>query len=235
MADAKKNEIPKSDLDTLVSLCNLLHLFNHRNKNQHRHSIWWRHFSTFRRQATALTSELSSLHTPATTHLARAKKKVADVATRERVDQRLLFWRTVVVAKWQHAFSQLVADGRFAVLGLVLLAILAHMCQIVGVTVELEALGQAEVEKVLEKFGKEDWGLDRSLHAQEEVVGEDQGEVVERHDGPDLSASVSVESAAHEAKSVKPRKRAQHDAETGTKKKKRKTGNAIDDLFSGLD
>lgn len=50
------------------------------------------------------------------------------------------------------------ADGRFSVLGLVVLAVLAGVCRVVGVVEGLEVLGQREVERVLEEFGGEVWG-----------------------------------------------------------------------------
>ena len=62
------------------------------------------------------------------------------------------------MGKWARAFSQVVADGRFSVLGLVVLACLAGVCRVVGVLEGLEVLGQREVERVLEEFGGEVWG-----------------------------------------------------------------------------
>ncbi|KAF2768475.1 hypothetical protein EJ03DRAFT_257773, partial [Teratosphaeria nubilosa] len=145
----------EEDWQTLQHLSDLLHIFHHRNKNQHRRSTWWRHFSIFRRQLTCLGNEMTSLHEVPTTHLEKTKKKFRDQQIRKQLDQRIPFWQDVMVARWQHAFSQIAADGRFSVLGLVLLATLAEACRITGITAAIEDLGQAEVEKVLAKFAEE--------------------------------------------------------------------------------
>lgn len=102
------------------------------------------------------------------------------------------------------AFSQVVADGRFSVLGLVMLGVLGGVCRVVGVVDGLEAEGQAEVERVLVEFGREAWGdgdetgdsVARSrgdggevlarVDAGEPVKRDDEGEVVAREeDGED--------------------------------------------------
>lgn len=75
----------------------------------------------------------------------------------------------MLVARWQRAFSQVVADGRFSVLGLVMLGVLGGVCKVVGVTEGLEGEGQAEIERVLEEFGREAWGADERGFG--EVVG----------------------------------------------------------------
>jgi hypothetical protein len=97
----------------------------------------------------------------------------------------LQFWQDVLVARWQRAFSQVVADGRFSVLGLVMLGVLGGVCKVVGVTEGLEREGQAEIERVLEEFGREAWGDDERGFG--EVVGRggkdgDGGVVVARGD-----------------------------------------------------
>lgn len=43
---------------TLLQHLRLLHLLHHRNKNQHRRSQWFRHFSTFRREAGRACTDL---------------------------------------------------------------------------------------------------------------------------------------------------------------------------------
>lgn len=222
-------ECSDQDLETLQHLSNLLHLFHHRSKNQHRHSIWWRHFSIFRQQLKKLITEITALKETPTTHLARTKKKFQDVETKRRIDQRLAFWRDVTVCKWQRSFSQIVADGRFSVLGLVLLAVLAEVCRIVGITAELEELGQAEVEKVLEIFAAEAWSDEDAVAERHEDVGQ----VVRRDEATDdATKAVLQEPVADNTK-----KRALTEcSEQLVKKKKtrRKKANAIDDLFSGL-
>ncbi|EME81974.1 uncharacterized protein MYCFIDRAFT_18376, partial [Pseudocercospora fijiensis CIRAD86] len=102
----------------------LLHLFHHRNKNQHRRSHWYKHMNTFRRQLQSLLSDLKTLNSVPSTH----------------TSARLEFWREVMVSKWQFAFSQVVADGRFSVLGVFLYSCLAEVGKLVGMTGMLEEL-----------------------------------------------------------------------------------------------
>ncbi|KAK5166198.1 RNase MRP subunit [Saxophila tyrrhenica] len=181
-------EISKEDLGKLGHLSSLLHLFNHRNKNQHRRSVWWRHFSLFRRHLEQTVSDYQTLDETPTTHLERTRKRTKDEITRTRISQRLNLWQEVLVPKWHHAFSQLVADSRFAVLGVVLLAALSQTCQILGITEAFEDLGQAEAEKAIEKFGQEYW-VDGFQAAGRGSDGEDLGVVVAREEEVNEAAS----------------------------------------------
>lgn len=75
------------------------------------------------------------------------------------------------------------ADGRFSVLGLVMLGVLGGVCKVVGITEGLEVEGQAEIERVLEEFGREAWGDgdERGLGEvvrRDEVDGDGDGGVV---------------------------------------------------------
>lgn len=242
-----KTTYTSSDLTTLQHLTSLLHLFHHRNHNQHRRSIWYRHFSLLRKQVSSLTTSIASLNETPTTHLARTRKKARDPQVRASIQQRLVFWQDVMVPRWQRAFSQVVADGRFAVLGLVLMASLAEVCKVTGVTAALDEVGQGEVEGVLEAFAQETWGIDGSEGM---VVGggrerrEDWGEVVERpavdegddagiiksHGAPEprTTPPVAIEQKSQNIPEITP------EAKTVKKLKRRRKANAIDDLFSGL-
>ena len=67
-------------------------------------------------------------------------------------------------------------------MGLVMLGVLGGICKVVGVTEGLEIEGQAEIERVLEEFGREAWReYERGFG---EVVGRagDDGVVVARAD-----------------------------------------------------
>ncbi|CAK3943059.1 Hypothetical predicted protein [Lecanosticta acicola] len=221
--------ITAEDQSQLLHLADLLHLFHHRNKNQHRRSVWYRQFSLFRRQLNNLTHGITLLNTVPATNVARARKKAQDAKTVQLYQDRISFWRDVMVAKWQHSFSQVIADGRFSVLGLALLAILAEVCKIVGILVELEELGQGEVEKVLEEFGREEWdGADKQ---NVDVEGkEDLGEVVRRYE---QSSIMTVDSQSPPIKSMGTKKRPMDPSSNPVKKKKRRkvAGDAIDDIF----
>lgn len=100
-----------------------------------------------------------------------------------------------MVAKWWWAFSQVVADGRFAVLGVVLLAVLSDVSRKVGMVGVFEAMGEEEVRKVLEKFGREEYGEVDSereegvkIKREKDGVDEDFGEVLRRNETDDSDA-----------------------------------------------
>jgi hypothetical protein len=232
--------ISRENEQSLRHVADILHLFHFRNKNQHRHSLWWRSFSTFRQQLNRLLQDISLLTDVPATHLERARKKAQDLKSRARIQQRLTFWQNVLLTKWQHAFSQLVADGRFAVLGVVLIASLAQICAITGLIATLEQLGQAEVEKVFEEFAKEDWGL--APESSRSTRCEDLGQVVARE--PILrhhsSATVchAVLPAQHDfsldTRSLIQMQRREQPSPEKRQAKKRKKGDAIDELFGAL-
>jgi len=247
--DIAAGRVSKEDLTHLQHLSDILHLFHHRNQNQHRRSPWWRHLSIFRKQLRTLCAQFESLHEFPTTHLARSKKKVQDQRVTDQIQQTLAFWRDVLVPKWQHAFSQVAADGRFAVLGLVPLGALAEVCRIVGLTAAFEELGQAEVERVIERFAEE--GFEGRTDVRPSILSgqsEDVGELVARHfvglDVPSTRpvAKAGVEYARasqHQAPSNAKRnvlkRSSKNSIESPAKVRRRgKKGDAIDDLFSGL-
>jgi hypothetical protein len=235
------HNISQEDEQSLRHIADILHLFHFRNKNQHRHSSWWRSFSMFRQQLNRLLEDIFLLTDAPATHLARARKKAQNLKNRTRIQQRLTFWQSVLLTKWWHVFSQLVADGRFAVLGVVLLASLAQVCAINGLTADLEQLGQAEVEKVLEEFAKEEWGLGQHF-TELEKEDEDLGHVVDREDlSQPQQASISDcgEKAAErkeiaKSTSIIRTKYSLTSQPTATREKRRKRRDAIDDLFNVL-
>ncbi|KAI5365071.1 hypothetical protein Slin15195_G046080 [Septoria linicola] len=231
--------ISPDQLSSLSYLSTLLHLFLNRNKNQHRRSIWFRHFSVFRRNLAFLLQDLESLNTIPTSHAARAKKKLSDPILISRIRVRLDHWRDILVPKWHHAFSQLIADQRFSVLGLFLMGVLAEVCQIVGLIVELEEMGHEEVRRAIEAFGSEESGLIGLGKAEEADDGmrEDAGEIIAREDRREEVSQETIEvlpPATGGEGVTKSRKRAPDAAtEERRKKKKRKKvgGDAIDDIF----
>ncbi|KAI5259411.1 hypothetical protein E4T42_00082 [Aureobasidium subglaciale] len=184
LSDLPSLKLPSSSQTAdLQHLHTLMHLLHHRNHNQHRRSTWYRHFNIFRRHLQTILTHLTALsHTP-TTNLARHKKKAEDEATRLRIQQTLAFWRDVLVPKVQHAFGQLIADGRFAVLGIVLMAILGHVCRVFGLIAVYDDLGEEETRKAIEAFAAEGWGEDDGLGvlvSREGERREDFGEVLMR-------------------------------------------------------
>ena len=70
-------------------------------------------------------------------------------------------------------------------MGLVMLGVLGEVCKVVGITEGLEVEGQAEIERVLEEFGREAWGDDGRVFV--EAVGlsgevGDEGTILSRGD-----------------------------------------------------
>ncbi|PVH85421.1 hypothetical protein DL98DRAFT_568206 [Cadophora sp. DSE1049] len=136
----------------LTSITHLLHLFHHRNKNQHRLSKWWKSFSQLRRQVGKLLAEVEALETclkfsSASSSSSKSKKRkgkdgegstVGGVregggeskyvrAARETVEERVEFLERWVVPKCFLAFSNVVADNQYAALGLMLMGTLARV------------------------------------------------------------------------------------------------------------
>ncbi|KAK3676322.1 Ribonuclease MRP protein subunit rmp1 [Recurvomyces mirabilis] len=245
------HQLSNEDFEMLQHLNDILHLFQHRNKNQHRRSVWWRHFSVYKKRLEQIVSRLSELREVPSTHLARTKKQAEDESVKFHLQQSLGLWRDVLVPGWQHAFSQLAADGRFAVLGLVLLSVLAESCRLLGITAAFEDLGQHEIEQVLEQFGEE-WQPGRAGPGGLDKQREDVGEVIIRDAevGTDAVTGVTTTSSAkasgphdpasqskgpEKAVSSVHTKRPASKIIIGIKNKtKTKKSNAIDDLFDGF-
>ncbi|PPJ50729.1 hypothetical protein CBER1_08131 [Cercospora berteroae] len=218
--------ISPPNLSHLTHLSFLLHLLHHRNKNQHRHSIWFRHFCTFRQNLSILLRDLETLNFIPTSHAAKAKKKVTDPGLIERIRARLDFWRDVSVGKWHLAFSQLIADQRFSALGLFLMGTLAEVCDTVGISKELEVMGDEEVRMAIEAFGEEKMGVVITREqGVEDLGGEDKGEVVFRTEievENQPRGDTEWQSEKTVARSEKPKKK---------KKRKREGGDVMDDIF----
>ena len=235
MAEDKIPIFSPSDLNNLQHLADLLYLFHHRNKNQHRRSIWWRHFSTLRRQLNSLVSEIQSLHEFPTTHLQRSRKRAQDRETKETITKRVDFWRDVLVPKWHSAFSQIITDGRFAVLGLVLIAALAQMCQMTGINSGFEEAGVVEAGEAFQNLEE---ALKQPVVERMETtthVEEDLGEIIDREEVTEgLKEGEVLQQIAPAQMQTVSKKPTSGTKSSTPARKRRKKGNAIDDLFSGL-
>lgn len=235
MSDDSKITFSRTDLENLHHLSALVHLFYHRNKNQHRRSVWWRHFSTFRRQLYCLSSEVQRLHGIPKTHLQKTKKKAQDRQTLEVILKRLKFWEDVLVPKWHGCFSQIVTDARFAVLGLVLIAVLAQACHIVGLSSGCDDAKVAEAEEALQELVESSnepkiQSLTNPITSEEDV-----GEIVDRATATDEASQVTEVPPQAVGNFQADTTRSSRSAASLTPaRKRRKTGNAIDDLFSSL-
>ncbi|KAI9785017.1 MAG: hypothetical protein M1839_001214 [Geoglossum umbratile] len=197
----------ETDQRELKEISNLLHVITHRNKNQHRLAKWWKWFSMLRRSINHLRTEL-------------------DGRDPLRTNMRMAYMRDILLHKCYRAFSNVVADSQFSAIGLVLVAILARVNRIIrahGADAEphAPALSTAFELRVDEDFGE--------AVARGDVQGDGGPGVGEESSGRvDLATTCGVaspgveEPAASGASTPKP------------KRKKRKTGNAIDDLFSTI-
>jgi ribonuclease MRP protein subunit RMP1 len=226
----------------LANLSKILHLLHHRSKNQHRRSIWYRHFNTMRRHLQHLQDEVSPDLPPAWPPSRKRKRKEE---CEVRADQRMQLWADVLVPKWFAAFSQIVADKRFAALGLVLLAALGRMCKITGVLERIEEGADEDVRLALAKFadgegGRALRGFDAHVNEMEEVGEEsdDVGTVVARVEDEE-SAEFMVDAGDGAPKTgLHERASPVLEVEGVAPKRKRKTrskkGDAIDDIFAGL-
>ncbi|KAI9741869.1 MAG: hypothetical protein M1834_000257 [Cirrosporium novae-zelandiae] len=92
---------PFPPLPLLTQTSHLLHILHHRNKNQHHHSHWWRYLCQLRRHISKLILAIER-------------------GNRRDVEGRVRFLRDVFLGRCLVAFSNLVADNQFAVLGVVL-------------------------------------------------------------------------------------------------------------------
>ncbi|GAM86844.1 hypothetical protein ANO11243_048640 [Dothideomycetidae sp. 11243] len=256
-----KSHLSATELADLDHVSNLLHLAHHRNKNQHRRASFYRHFSLFRRRLSKMVDLYTTLSHVPDTHTARHRKKAEDRATLSLVQGEVDFLARILVPKCEHAFGQLVADLRFGVLGVVLLAILAQSCALLGINAWYEYVAEHEVQEVLQRFEREEWGHTKVDAMANPASVEDVGEVVHRDEEPQKMGVVSLTSMVANtiddenddeklpkqrrsdvhinglAKNAK--KRSLPDEPVKKKKKKKKKtkkngGDAIDDLFAGL-
>jgi ribonuclease MRP protein subunit RMP1 len=162
-----------------------------------------------------------------------------------RVEQRIQLWADVLVPKWFSAFSQVVADKRFAALGLVLLAALGRLCKITGVLERIEEGADEDVRLALAKFAEEDGGralLGFDAHVdkmEEDGEGPDDiGIVVRRVDNEEVTEITVDAGDDGPEKRLRGRTSPVLEEEDIPLKKKKKTrskkGDVIDDIFAGL-
>lgn len=104
-----------------------------RNRNQHRRSHWWKSLHAFRKQIGVLLQEMEG------------KKSERE----SKLEARLRYWDDKCIHMWYYQFSQLVAVGPFAMLGLVMMASVARVCSISGITAVYEEIASADIQGVL--------------------------------------------------------------------------------------
>ncbi|OJD29906.1 ribonuclease mrp protein subunit rmp1 protein [Diplodia corticola] len=177
----------------LTTFCDILHLVHHRNLNQHRHSIWWRSFSVFRRELSHFVAEYNTYQPPAATDLTPPAPKPSAKASRlaaRRAAARLDAWRRHHVPRWYLAFADVIASTQFSALGLALLAVLARVTQVTGITAAYEDEAEQAMQAALRELAAMDAKrLVGAIQANEGaslegdgVAAEDLGEAVGRRE-----------------------------------------------------
>ncbi|KAF2004500.1 hypothetical protein P154DRAFT_44935 [Amniculicola lignicola CBS 123094] len=148
-----------NDKQALIDIHELLNRLFARNRNQHRRNHWFKSLHQFRKQLGLLINELEGFG-------GNTKGGV-----KGRLEQRLRYWDEKCIHQWYLHFTQLVAVGPFAVLGLVLMACTARVCRITGITDLYEEIASEDMKSVLQS-------VDGGAAADEfgEVLGGDQEE-----------------------------------------------------------
>ncbi|KAG0648282.1 RNA-processing rmp1 [Hyphodiscus hymeniophilus] len=219
--------------EELHSINQILHLTHHRNKNQHRLAKWWKSFSMLRRNLSKLFKELETN----LQYTALSPKNKKTVESREIVERRVRFLEDVLMERCYVAFGGLVADNQYAALGLMLIGTLARARKIIGPLRGQVMAGEREGEKIGDRIVEverqhQDLG---EVIRREDVVSDERPDILDQH-GPDGAAG---------PKRLESRKRSVAAAETKSTaaaesismkgpKRKRKKGDAFDDLFAGL-
>jgi ribonuclease MRP protein subunit RMP1 len=200
----------RTAIEELNDLSHLTYLLYRRNKNQHRRSHWWRHFNIFRRQLSKLCLELESVKQP------EDSNKDSPLELNAKAEARVDVWVHLYIVKWYASFSQILAEKRFAALGMTVFALFARVCGLTGATAKLSEEGEVEISAKLAHAEAA-----RSIPASQD--DDDIGEAIERpipHVAEDLVATPS-----RKAKPPKNKKQA----------KKASKGGAIDNIFGALD
>jgi ribonuclease MRP protein subunit RMP1 len=204
-----KTERARTPLEELNDLSSLAYLIYRRNKNQHRRSHWWRHFNNFRRKLHRLCSELVNVK-----QSAGAETVELDAKTEAHIDA----WAQFYVTKWHSSFSQILAERRFAALGLTILALLAKVCGLTRVTTKL---AQEQNGKELSEFLIREERVGQAWGLENDDVGIAVSRTI-REQSDELGATPTVKSSTTKEKKNK-------------KSKKSSKGDAIDNIFGVLD
>lgn len=148
-------QLSAASADELKGLGEMLQRIFVRNKNQHRRSHWWKALKGFKRELGLVLGELAALQaatsisTSTSTSTSNSNSKPA--LTR-RLEARLRVLGEEKMHAWYMTFTQLVAAGQFAPVGLVLMAAAARAAKLLGVTDVYEEIASADMRAVLDRF-----------------------------------------------------------------------------------
>ncbi|OCL09110.1 hypothetical protein AOQ84DRAFT_405294 [Glonium stellatum] len=180
-------QLSATTIDELQGLSEMLQRIFVRNKNQHRRSHWWKALKGFKRDLGLVLAELAALHTAGPIGSIAATPSASKSAVARRLQARLRVLSEDKMHGWYMTFTQLVAAGQFAAVGLVLMAAVARVAKLLGVTDVYEEIASADMRAVLDRFSAGGavgaFGGLKAGHEEGEGYGGyggDEGEVVER-------------------------------------------------------
>ncbi|KAF4992743.1 hypothetical protein FGRMN_6953 [Fusarium graminum] len=229
--------------ETLAPLLPILNAFAHRHKNQHSSSHWWSSFSLLRRAVRNLAGDL--VLRPKKTKSSNAKRETHPALGRAKWMMRHVVPRAFV------AFSQLAADNQHAPLGLLLLSVLARINTVLSHLAPVDHNREYSTSAVTKPTSPD---LKRptpphSITSEAAGSGLDMGVAISR-DQLLLSQKVTTKPAQEldtHLKDPKHKERkpkiirtdtkshsAKGDAKDRPKKKKKKGGDALSNLFGSL-
>ncbi|RAK96425.1 uncharacterized protein BO80DRAFT_429055 [Aspergillus ibericus CBS 121593] len=198
------------DVNKVSAVHSILHLIFHRNKNQHRGTKWWKWLSILKRDTLKLAKSLDRHGGPGPS-----------------ADEYKHHLAIHVIPKCYLAFSTVVADGQFSTLGTVLLATLARLTRATGIDKEMMVSTQQA-----KTFTGPVCGIDAQKN-------EDVGVVLCRRENSSApmmpSRTKDSHNSRHAHNSGGPKEYKSAVGLDGKKiRKKKRTKDAIDDLFDSL-
>ncbi|PVH13518.1 uncharacterized protein CXQ87_001623 [Candidozyma duobushaemuli] len=196
--------LPKDKLEKLQTEYAILHLVYHRNYNQHRVAIWWRHLNMIHR---GVRKVLRGIYEAEETKKIKRREEIQKevVSTANHLVLR-------VMKRAYYHFNSVIALGQFVNLGFVLVASLSALRSLL---MEIPGVGGRQVQREVVTQLEDDVG--------EEVVFES---VSKAPPEPLMSMDVMAEASVEQ----KPKKqKSEKKGEKKTKKKKKRS--AIDDIF----
>jgi ribonuclease MRP protein subunit RMP1 len=227
--------------EELTSISQTLHLFHHRNHNQHRLAKWYKSLSQLRRHISKLILELETLDT-AITYSSKNEESKYVRAAREKVEDRVEFMENWLEKRCYIAFSNLVADNQYAALGLFLIGTLARVRSVIRSLgkerVEDEEVEEEEVVKtVLEenelRGGKEERYDFGEVVRREDLVNLNENTYLDGRGDSEVKLTKKRKSLLQREEGVElqiPAKRVKAEKRTGSERLKRE-----DDGESGVD
>lgn len=197
--------LPKDKLEKLQTEYAILHLVYHRNYNQHRVALWWRHLNIVHRGVRKVLRGIYEAE--------NAKK----IKRREKLQSQVVLTANYLVLRVMkrayYHFNSVIALGQFVNLGFVLVASLSALRLLL---MEIEGVGGRNV-------------MEEKIEVQDDVGEEVAYEQVSK--APEPVTSIDFLDEAREIKPKKAKTDKKGDKNSDKKQKKKKKRSAIDDIF----